>query len=862
MSNGSFYGGRRGASFVIVKSYPDIISMTLDFSKGGNFSEVKYDEYVMINTLNKSHPDNGKIFRRGYDYNSDRVITGYRTYNEEGIEIINGTEEEYRNAKYEFDNSINAGGALYIGTVVGPSGNAPFLSITPYDEVINYYNKAPEEMRVKSSGSISNNDLLPGKKADGTFNDDILWYSASIITDNLDNGYAYIGFKVPYMVIDFAVKEGSSYGEVKIDRIDNKQHPFYEAWEISIPVGKHGNTIRNIKKIHLENYFSGDSAIVASLPDIYLDPEQIEPMTAQDFSERGLSGDDDILVYEYWNYEKSDPPEEKLCFLAEYNQVSSVDILEDGTLTIAYTNENVDIFNKALSKITRLSYNDEKDSERGLLKIEYNTGENLSVPILYTDKIDLKDNGIIAYKNNLENDQILENPDENHILGELKWIKRVQYDDTEKTLRVFYNTQIENPETQEIQNEVDEFELQTVTDLKIEDNGEVKIRRGNNEWENIYDDSTPAALPRVLKWITDIVYNATEDQMQIYFNSDTEGQPSEIIPNAFNRITNVTFDEAVVFDDVTPAQTAPGFIITYSSGEITKVRFSTGKLIKSITLVPGERSISGGIITYTNSMLRITYTDNTIENLQLDGKMIDNLTVIEGPSSTTEEGYTIPTSSLRVTYDNTETEDLNFLYPRSIIVDNETIDNSHRVKVYDSQGNQIFQSSPINGISQIIIDNNRLLVLYDNPTARNAIPENRAVQIEQEDGSVLVWDNLGIVRTDSGILVGKNIEPSSIEQPFSTDEEIITYLNNNFPNGEVIGSLYHIITVGENNQNKKFYGFDTSAETWYYLGSIAESAIKKDCVTGTQEEFESVSDYKKSLLSAGGLYFIIKDDNN
>ena len=70
--------------------------------------------------------------------------------------------------------------------------------------------------------------------------------------------------------------------------------------------------------------------------------------------------------------------------------------------------------------------------------------------------------------------------------------------------------------------------------------------------------------------------------MQIYFNSDAEGQPSEVIPNAFNRITNVVFDEAVTFDDVVPAQVGPGFIITYSSGETTKVRFSTGRLIKNI----------------------------------------------------------------------------------------------------------------------------------------------------------------------------------------------------------------------------------------------------------------------------------------
>jgi hypothetical protein len=43
MNYGSFYGGRKGTPFVIVKNYPDIISMVDDFRAGPNFSEVKYD---------------------------------------------------------------------------------------------------------------------------------------------------------------------------------------------------------------------------------------------------------------------------------------------------------------------------------------------------------------------------------------------------------------------------------------------------------------------------------------------------------------------------------------------------------------------------------------------------------------------------------------------------------------------------------------------------------------------------------------------------------------------------------------------------------------------------------------------------
>ena len=61
----SFYGGRKGTSFVIVRNYPDIPSMVSYFRNGNGYTEVNYDEYVLINTVNKNHPDNGKIFRRG-----------------------------------------------------------------------------------------------------------------------------------------------------------------------------------------------------------------------------------------------------------------------------------------------------------------------------------------------------------------------------------------------------------------------------------------------------------------------------------------------------------------------------------------------------------------------------------------------------------------------------------------------------------------------------------------------------------------------------------------------------------------------------------------------------------------------------
>jgi hypothetical protein len=93
----SFYGGRRGASFIIVKNYLDVLSMVTDFSRGNDFTEVKFDEYVIINNPNKNHPDNGKIFRRGYDYNSDRTLSAITLLVDgDGNYYQNVTEEKYK----------------------------------------------------------------------------------------------------------------------------------------------------------------------------------------------------------------------------------------------------------------------------------------------------------------------------------------------------------------------------------------------------------------------------------------------------------------------------------------------------------------------------------------------------------------------------------------------------------------------------------------------------------------------------------------------------------------------------------------------------------------------------------------------
>ena len=112
----SFYGGRKGESLIIVKSFDSVNSMNAFFNQGAEtLSEVGYGEHVIINTVNRSNPENGKLFRRGFE------------------------------------------GAELVAQIVGPQGPAPETEIVDYNSLGGY----------DGSGSWSlADDLVSGKTND------------------------------------------------------------------------------------------------------------------------------------------------------------------------------------------------------------------------------------------------------------------------------------------------------------------------------------------------------------------------------------------------------------------------------------------------------------------------------------------------------------------------------------------------------------------------------------------------------------------------------------------------------------------------------------------------------------------------
>ena len=193
----SFYGGRPGNSFIIIKSFDTVSDMVAAFQNGPNYTDGHYDEYVIINTIDKNSADNGKIYRRGYDF---------------------------QNAE---------GGAEYIGTIVGPSGNAPMVQMTTEADVQQkkqQYNNNPAYTQRFNQGSdtLTNHGLVPGKQGD-TFHDKISWTCCSIRDTNGTDTIAYIGFTIPYPVIELQAQTGSPYSQATATKVaELEEHPFYD----------------------------------------------------------------------------------------------------------------------------------------------------------------------------------------------------------------------------------------------------------------------------------------------------------------------------------------------------------------------------------------------------------------------------------------------------------------------------------------------------------------------------------------------------------------------------------------------------------------------------------------------------------
>lgn len=486
----SFYGGKAGTPFVIAKSYNSVNAMIADFAKGPALTAVQYGEHVIINTEDKNNSNNGALYRRGYDYNN------------------------------------SMGGAIYVGTIVGPSGKAPMFELTTIENIKEITFKDSDEVRQgEGAWNISNKSLVPGK-ADSEFNDDIAWNYITIRDQHGTDTTAWVGIKIPYHVIEMDAQSVSAYynrdnetADFKntnlVERDDDQAHPFYSHWSVRIPRGIKGDALKNFRVIEAND-------------------------AIQDYEGKAddINSHRKILVYDYYCYDAKENGEPKTLYLGDFNMIDTIDLADDGTFTINYTHNDTVTYTKKIKWITSTTLN----STTGVFHIDYNDGSNYETTLKWINGISLADNGTITFTYTTGDSEALEN--------KIKWITTTELE-TNGTLTINYNDGTK---------EVFDKKIQWITNITLTDEGILTIN---------YNNDTPA-FTKSLIWPVRIEFDSKDNEadpgtqvIKVTYNNgtiETIGQPlnsimrMEVNPINYHLLilfTNPAKRGTVTYDSIT-----------------------------------------------------------------------------------------------------------------------------------------------------------------------------------------------------------------------------------------------------------------------------------------------------------------------
>lgn len=805
MSN-SFYGGRRGASFVIVKNYLDIPSMTKDFANGNSFKDVAFDEYVLINNPRKNHPDNGKIFRRGYDYNSNRKIEATVLVDSQKNIYESVTKAQYQHlpdgAQFEKLQEWEAHGAEYIGTIIGPAGKAPLLTMTSYEMAKNH--SASQNFEERQSEGIYSPDnvnpgLIPGKyeteennEVVTKYNDSIQWYCTSVRNDNYgDDTQAYIGFKFPYLITQMQTSQVEPYNENgNIDDMsdifraedDDGTHPYYNKWHLNIPKGVKGDTFKNLKVTTYRDWLSslGNSGQRV----MYNVDSSIYSPAAADIGR-------EILVYEDWNYNNKQAGQITYYYLGDYNQIDDM-TFENGIFTITFTHDD--------SKTFTFDYvKDVKINSQGYLQFDYSLSGKTKE------------------------------------FSNIKWIKDIQLDTSTKIqpqqgdpywiinpqstggFKIIYNDDSEQ-----------EWKLPMVSSINYNnDNGELSYSVLTDNLNLASEEITQQRILTTVKYIRSIIQEQMSGVIFIIYNT-TRQNASSIEDLLTTLLQNYRVGEGE--EETNENNRAALRAIATAIGSHEYSVFP----IKAITNIAMEGS---------NIVARYTVGDPVIVGENIYGiKRFD---------------FDPETSSLMIqkSYENTPTS-YPFIYPTNIEYNNE----ESELEYILSNGN----TSPVGKIPLIkdlsISDSLDFYVQMNGAAdAENFITEseeakqNASKYYDANHPKTQNWIHLGnLAKITNVIGVARNftweqlkniindnptLNSDSRLELFRTSiftiyteadamDVVIIALNVLYPNGEITdldqvdGARYRAITIGNSEDLKDFYAYDWGANSWFFLGRI------------------------------------------
>lgn len=305
MSN-LFYGGKDGRSFVIGATFESVGAMLTELAKTTDYIDVNYGDYILITPKNLDHPDNGMLFKRGTDFQSKLDMAYYTEIeipDETGAiktfcwKIGDGDEKDSFSPIGDGtrpDANISSYGAVYVGQIAGPGGNAPNVQIlSSASQFLKDSNDQLTHLDLDEDGEISTGDiaikeesgivlsaaeskkfsignkgLVPGKT-----NSVISYEYCTLRTVDGKCSDVYIGFQVPYPEFEirsvktiepvedtfFALNKMSTEEDGEGFLIWDKEmgdeflNPFYYTADVGIQRGRHGDSVSSVQ-INKEGY--------------------------------------------------------------------------------------------------------------------------------------------------------------------------------------------------------------------------------------------------------------------------------------------------------------------------------------------------------------------------------------------------------------------------------------------------------------------------------------------------------------------------------------------------------------------------------------------------------------------------------
>jgi hypothetical protein len=797
----SFYGGKAGVSFILRQRFTSIEEMIKSFKQGMDYKDVWFEEYCIIDSTNKNNPDNGKLYQRGMDY----------------------------------QNSM--GGAIYKGQIVGPSGVVPYMQMNTLTEisnkVTNKYSQYDSDSIIKyptgyekdDKGNITgytvstngggkdlayfpfstahDTSLVPGKDGEN-YNDEITWTWCNIKDSENSDVWTYIGFQIPYLVNEYSVHVVSNYNDlgnyladsITIDRVDDGTHPFYQKWDLGLPKGIKGDTLRNLRVItptSTDKIYDVNSLVIAANGQA-----DISKLVEYAGKDEDVINSRNILVFDYYVYDSKVNPTAITFYIGDYNDIKNVEVADDGTVTISYTHNDDTIFSNILKWVDDVSLTTGNGSQGGHFQVEYNNGSDpYQTDISWIKNVEIADNGTITYTFAGSGDEAT-----NSTTGiktesnKLKWIDSVTLNPDNGQFTVVYNNGTPDYSAQ----------LDWVKEIQLETNGTLHFIHTTGQ------DEQPSSK---LKWINDVTLNSNTGVFTIQYNY------GEDLVEQLNWIDNVYIDESTGEIAIHNVDNSKNTSAANTNRQAAQVLDAKLKLITGASV-----SASGVTTLQTNTGEDFTLKrSGTQEDYQI--KTIDTITLSDAIGDD---------KHIFVKYNTNDS---------SIALGN-PINYVERMEVRSSDWHLlVLFSDPDHRAKSNELDENNYA--YNAATTASYYGTGPWISYGSYDSSIK-WRDFGPIKDQSGVLVGFNISYDEVPE----DGDIVEYLNAQYPNG-LTGSDNQpggastqgkIITYGNKDDDKLFYAFDYSEYTWYYLGKV-EASAKRDAKlvsgVGTDDERKAIS---------------------